>query len=81
MDAFLAAFFGPRVHLDFAMYADFARRPGADVGITAAVGHVNADGTIDLEGFIKRAFGGGLRATSREQDGCEERQRNPRAFA
>ena len=69
------------MHLDLAVDADFAWRPGADVGITAAVGHVNADGTVDREGFVERPFSGGLRATSSEQDGSEERQRNPRAFA
>ena len=69
------------MHLDLAVDTDFAWRPGADVGVTAAVGHVNADGAIDRESFVERTFGGGLRPASREKDGREERQRNPRAFA
>ena len=71
MQVTLAAFFGPGIGLDFAVNANLAWRTGGDVGVSAAAGEFQANGTIDRESLVEGAFGAGTRAASGEEHGSD----------
>ena len=64
VDEALAAFFGPGLHLNFAVDGDLAGRAGGDVCVSAAAGEFEVDGAVNGESFVEGAFGAGTGAAS-----------------